>query len=65
MKTELRIAEHSVIHGANVVEVWHDGEFIGQVVGADVPGVRVITKHDVAVVTYDAGPNIVEVQISR
>jgi hypothetical protein len=45
MKTELRTAPHTIVEGAVVVEIWHDGQFIGQVVGADGPGVRVISKH--------------------
>lgn len=47
MKTELRPALHSVIYGANVVEIWHDGKMIGTIYGADGPGVRILTKHSV------------------
>lgn len=45
MKTELRIAKHSVLSGHNIIEVWHNGKMIGQVTGADEPGVRVISKY--------------------
>jgi hypothetical protein len=45
MKTELRVASHTIVGGAMVVEIWHDGKFIGQVTGADGPGVRVISKY--------------------
>jgi len=52
MKTELRLAPHTVIEGANVVEIWHGGQFIGQISGAEGPGVRVMSKHPVAPLTY-------------
>jgi hypothetical protein len=44
-KTELRLAEHSVLPGQKVFEIWHGGQLIGTVCGADGPGVRVISKH--------------------
>jgi hypothetical protein len=46
MKSELRVAKHALVPGAVVVEVWHDGRFIGQVTGADGPHVRVLSKYD-------------------
>ena len=49
MKTQLKLADHSVLAGQKIIEIWHDGRFIGQVVGADGPGVRVITKHEIRV----------------
>ena len=45
MKTELRLAPHSTIPGANIIEVRHNGAFIGQVTGADGPGIRLVSKH--------------------
>ena len=45
MKTELRIAQHSVERGERVVEAWHNGQFIAELAGTDGPGVRVISKH--------------------
>lgn len=66
--TELRLAPHSIRSG-NVVEIWHDGEFIGQITAADpgVAGVRVISKHNLEVVAQAAGvvPAVVEVHITR
>lgn len=44
MKTELRLADHTLIPGAKICEIWFDGEFIGQITGYDGPGVRVISK---------------------
>jgi hypothetical protein len=38
MKTELRLAPHSVLPGQSVVALWHDGQFIGTVTGAHGPG---------------------------
>ncbi len=54
MKTELRLAPHSVIPGAKIIELWYAGQFIGQVVGADGPGVRVLSKHALTVETEKA-----------
>lgn len=45
MKSELRLCDHAVIPDAKVIEVWYAGEFIATVVGADGPGVRVLSKH--------------------
>ncbi len=44
-KTELRLKPHNLLPGVNVAEVWYDGALIGTVVGADGPGVRIISKH--------------------
>jgi hypothetical protein len=46
MKTTLRL---SVLPDQSVVELWHDGQFIGTVTGADGPGVRIVTKFAVMV----------------
>ncbi|HEX5269223.1 MAG TPA: hypothetical protein VFW33_01985 [Gemmataceae bacterium] len=46
MRSELRVAKHALVPGAVVVEVWHDGQFIGQVTAADGPGVRVLSKYE-------------------
>lgn len=45
MKTQIRVVKHLVLTDADVVELWHDGQFIGTVVGADGPGVRIISKY--------------------
>ena len=70
MKTELRVKPHSVLPGQSVIELWHDGQLIGTVAGADGPGVKIITKHPVeaAVVTDPPLPDgrtlrVVEVNI--
>ncbi len=44
MKSELRLAEHSVIGCARTIEVWYEGQMIGRVYGADGPGIQVISK---------------------
>lgn len=45
MKAELRVRDHSIIPGAQIIEVWYDGRFYGTVAGADdKPGIRVISK---------------------
>ena len=61
MKTILRLAPHSVLPGANVVELWHDGRLIGTVAGADGPGVRIISKYAAQVDV--AGDMVTEVRI--
>jgi hypothetical protein len=65
MKTEIRVVPHSVLAGANVIELWHDGQFIGAVVGADGPGVRVISKHSMKAKAGTDGqpPHVLEVAI--
>ena len=47
-KTELRLTPHSEIPGAMSCELWYEGVFVGTVVGADGPGVRVISKHQLS-----------------
>jgi hypothetical protein len=61
MKTQLRLVSHSMLPGANVVEIWYGEQFIGTVAGSDGPGVRVLSKHPVEVV--NAAPMITEVRI--
>lgn len=66
MKSELRLGRHAVIGGANVIEVWYQGQFIATVAGADGGGVRVISKHPIEVFTRgdDADPiGAVEIKI--
>lgn len=63
MKSELRLARHTVLPGQQVVEIFHDGEFIGQVAGADGPGVRVLSKHELSTKTEPGAVNVVEVRI--
>ena len=48
MKTELRPAAHTVLPGQTVVEIWHDGQFIGQITGADGAGGQVDSAHSSA-----------------
>lgn len=45
MKTQLRLGPHTVLAGAQVVEVWYGDVLIATVTGADGPGVRIISKH--------------------
>ena len=61
MKTELRLAEHSVLTDEKVIELWFGGVFIGQVVGADGPGVRVLSKYPKS--SADIDPLITEVTV--
>lgn len=44
MPVQFRIASHTVLD-RDVVEIWHNGEFIGQITSGDGAGVRVISKH--------------------
>lgn len=64
LRAELRLRPHSVLPGHRVVELWWDGQFIGEVTGADGSGVRVITKFPTQVIQLD-GPDgmVTEVRI--
>jgi hypothetical protein len=62
-KTELRLRPHQVLPNATVVELWHNGDFIGQVTGADGPGVRVISKYALTTVSTTVG--VIEVRIGE
>src|ERR1019366_6621599 len=44
LKTELRHKPHAVLKDVTVIEIWHDGQFIGTIAGADGSGVRIIPK---------------------
>ena len=44
MKSELRLKPHSVLPGANVIEVVWNGRLVCTITGADGPGVRIISK---------------------
>lgn len=46
-KSELRLKPNGVIPGAQIVEIWHQGQFIGEITGADGPGVRIFSKYPV------------------
>jgi len=61
MKTEIRVRPHSLLPDQQIVELWYGEEFIGQVCGADGPGVRVISKHDMVPVRRD--PMVIDVFI--
>jgi hypothetical protein len=63
MKTILKPVPHSTIAGVTILEVWHDGQFIATVTGAEGPGVRVISKHGMATMIVESVPNVVEVKI--
>jgi len=59
MKSELKIAKHSVIAGANIIEIWFDGKFVGQVTGADGPGIRVLSKYSLDAKVIPKGTSLV------
>ena len=66
MKTELRLKPHAILPGANIIEVWHEGEFIGEVTGADGPGVRIISRHSMQLSNVcGPGPNVSEVRVGK
>ncbi|MCI0421497.1 MAG: hypothetical protein L0312_20110 [Acidobacteria bacterium] len=48
-KSRLRVKrkQHQILEGEDVVEIWHENQLVGQVTGADGPGVRVISKHPI------------------
>ncbi len=63
MKAELRLSNHSVLPGQKIIEIWFDGEFVGQVAGAEGPGIRVLSKHQLEAELRAGGVNVVEVRV--
>lgn len=47
MKTTLRLAPHSILIGQNIIEVWYEGKFIGQVTGLDGSGIKFISNYEI------------------
>jgi hypothetical protein len=45
MKTVLKMDPHRILSDVQVVEIWHNNQLLGTVVGADGPGVRIISKY--------------------
>jgi hypothetical protein len=67
MKTELRIKPHAFLPGQTIIELWHEGQLIGTVAGADGPGVRIVTKHTIKAKPAPddgSGVNVLEVAIT-
>lgn len=70
MKSKLKLKGHAVLAGDDFcIEVIHDGQLVGCVYGADGPGIRFITKHELNIVGHHvdkpsvANPNIVEIKV--
>jgi hypothetical protein len=62
--TQLRFAQHTHHASEGVCEVWHKGEFVAQVTGADVAGVRIVSRYDLTPLFITDGIiQIVEVRI--
>jgi hypothetical protein len=77
MRSELRIGRHTIRAGEPVIEIWFEGEFIGEITAAEGPGVRVISKHLIGahvtgaaprdarlVVAFGSPANVIEIEIS-
>lgn len=64
-KSNLKLSDHLIYSEEKTVEVWHEGELVASVYGADGPGIRVITKYPYDVIRGGRGeiPNIVEIRI--
>lgn len=68
-KSKLKLESHLTLSGENVVEVWYEGKFIATVTGADVPGVRIVTKYPLDIIRGEADNGLgetlrmIEVQI--
>ncbi len=64
MKTQLRLGDHEILQGQNVIELWYDGKFIGEVTGADGPGVRITSKRLLCAVEASVGSlQVTEIRI--
>lgn len=63
-KSNLKLSDHLIYSEEKTVEVWHEGEFVASVYGAEGPGIKVITKYPYDVVRGGIGetPNIVEIR---
>ena len=57
MKTELRLRPHVILNDASVIEIWHDGVFIGQITGSDGPGIRIFSKHPIKITEVAINPD--------
>lgn len=71
-KTQLKLAPHKQMPGQNCIELWYEGKFIGCVYGADGPGIRVFSKHELQAtdwtpgdLTEARGPSVIEVRIQQ
>lgn len=64
-KSYLKLSDHLIHSEEKTIEVWHEGELVASVYGADGPGIRVITKYPYDVVRGGIveTPNIVEIRI--
>lgn len=62
--SQLRFAQHAKSPNEGVCEIWYRGEFVGQITGADMAGVRIATKYDIEVIHIVTGDvQVVEVRI--
>lgn len=67
MPTTFRLADHTQIPNTKVVEIWYEGQFIGQLVPLNLhdAGVRIITKHAFELnVINDEPIGVIEVSIN-
>lgn len=73
MAVTFRLAPHNIL-GRDVVEIHHDGEFIGQITSDDYSGVRIISKYkleakalgDKASISVSGSPaNVIGVEITK
>lgn len=60
MKATLKLADHSVLPGEKVIEIWWKDQsglerMIGIVTGADGPGVRIVSKYLLSVQDLSQG----------
>jgi len=56
MKSGLVLKRHEFLINENIIEIWNDGKFIGQVTGLDGRGIRVVSKYPI---TAEKDPNVV------
>lgn len=45
MKTELRVTQHLVKEGEWVIELWYDGQFVGQIAATEGASVQILSKY--------------------
>jgi hypothetical protein len=62
-KSELKLEPHSILLDTQIIEVFHEGNLIATVYGADGPGVRVVSKYPMDVVRGGLGETVGVIEI--
>ena len=64
VRSTLQVRKHRIVEGAHVFEIWYGGVLVGEVTGAEGPGVRILCNRRMQVSVEDGNgilPNVVTV----